>query len=155
MSISLLVFSLDSLRLGFPLAAVERIVRACEITPLPGAPALVTGAINLHGELVPVLDLRPRLGLARRGVVPEDHFLVVRIDDRSFAMLICESEGVLEFPADSLVPSSEVVEGLTQARGAIRLSDGLLLITDPEQFLDLDEMRVLALALNARAEHGA
>ncbi|MBW3551297.1 MAG: chemotaxis protein CheW [Proteobacteria bacterium] len=148
---SLLVFSLEALRLGFPLEAVERVVTACELTPLPGAPGPVAGAINLHGDLVPVLELRPRLGLAAREVCQFDHFLVVRIGERRFALLIGDTEGVVEFPTEALVPSGEVVEGLAHIRGAIRLPDGLLLVTDPDRFLDLDEMRALARALAAAA----
>lgn len=48
-SVQWVVFCLDATRLAVPLAAVERIVRAAEVTPLPLAPSMVIGVINVAG----------------------------------------------------------------------------------------------------------
>lgn len=152
-SISLLVFTVDSLRLGLSLEAVDRVVCACEITPLPGAPELVVGAINLQGEVIPVLDLRQRLLLPRRPIDVDDQFLLVRADERRYALIVDETDGVHEFPTHMVVPAGEVAEGLVQIQGLVRLPDGLLLIEDPQQFLDVAGMQRLAQALSVEAGH--
>ena len=58
----LVVFTLAGQQLALPLAAVERIVRVVDVTPVPDAPPVVLGVINVQGRVVPVLDLRVWFG---------------------------------------------------------------------------------------------
>ena len=60
----ILVFALDEPRYALPLSAVERVVRAVEITPLPNAPAIIQGAINVQGAIIPVVNIRESFSLA-------------------------------------------------------------------------------------------
>lgn len=58
------VFRLDKEEFGVPIESVQEIVRVPEmLTHLPKAPAFVEGVINLRGAVLPVIDLRRRLGL--------------------------------------------------------------------------------------------
>jgi purine-binding chemotaxis protein CheW len=58
------VFRLDKEEYGVPIASVQEIVRVPdELTKVPKAPAFVEGVINLRGSVLPVIDLRLRLGL--------------------------------------------------------------------------------------------
>jgi purine-binding chemotaxis protein CheW len=54
----LVVFTLDDMQCALSLSKVERIERAVEISPLPMAPEIVLGIINIKGKIVPVVDLR-------------------------------------------------------------------------------------------------
>ncbi len=58
----LVVFRLDEQRYAIPLAAVERIVRAVEVTALPEGPEIVLGVIDMEGRIRPVLDTRGKSG---------------------------------------------------------------------------------------------
>ncbi|MCV2361989.1 chemotaxis protein CheW [Paucibacter sp. DJ1R-11] len=59
------VFRLGSEEFGVPIDSVQEIVRVPDLlTHVPKAPASVEGVINLRGTVLPVLDLRRRLGLA-------------------------------------------------------------------------------------------
>ena len=77
------VFSLDAGRYALPLATVERIVRAVEVTRLPSAPPIILGAIDVQGRVLPVFNIRRRFGLPERDIGPSDHFLIARSADRS------------------------------------------------------------------------
>jgi purine-binding chemotaxis protein CheW len=153
-SISLFVFVVDSLRMGLPLQSVVKAVPACELTPLPEAPMLVVGAFNLHGQAIAVLDLRRRLGLLERPIGLDDYLLIIDVHRRRIALLIDEPEGVLECPADALVPGTALAEGAPRTPGLIALNDGLLLVEEPAQFLDTSDMARLDRALAAGAGHG-
>ncbi len=74
-------FWLDGHRFGLELSAVERVVRMVEITPLPNAPAIVMGAINVEGRIIPVVDIRARLGLPQRAVRPSDALILARLQN--------------------------------------------------------------------------
>lgn len=62
------VLMLDDIRYAVALTSVERVVRAVEITPLPNAPDIVLGVINVQGRVVPVVDIRKRFRLPARAI---------------------------------------------------------------------------------------
>ncbi len=141
--IQLVVFRLGEQRYALPLAAVERIVRAVEVTPLPGAPAIVLGAIDVEGRVLPVLNLWRRFLLPEREVSPVDQFLIAWTDRRMVALVMDEAQGVIEREQSAVIGSDRIVPGLEQFQGVVKLDDGLVLIHDLEKFLSLDEVRTL------------
>lgn len=143
----LLVVNVDALRVGIPLDAVARVEHACEVTPLPGAPDAVLGVVNLRGRVAAVVDLRRRLGLASRPLDPADSFVFVDLPQQLFALPVDDLEGVAEALEADLVPAGKLVEGHSHVKGIVRTRDGLLLIDDPEQFLDVKDMSRLRNAL--------
>ncbi|MBF8302857.1 MAG: cheW40H-4 [Candidatus Dadabacteria bacterium] len=56
----LVVLTLDEQRYALHLSAVERIVRVVEVTPLPKAPEIVLGVVNVQGQIIPVINIRKR-----------------------------------------------------------------------------------------------
>src|ERR1700753_1163841 len=58
-----LTFVLGGNAYGIPILKVREIIRLLEITPIPRMPDYVRGVINLRGKIVPVIDLRMKLGL--------------------------------------------------------------------------------------------
>lgn len=149
------VFRLDANRCALPLQVVERIVRAVEVTPLPLAPPVVLGAIDVGGHVLPVFNLRHRFRLPERPLDPADHFILARTSDRTVALVIDNALGVIEQPTSAIVNSAHLVPQLAHIRGVIALPDGLLFIQDLQQFLSPDESAALDLALLSEAESHA
>ena len=147
--VELLVFRLDDQRYALRLGAGERFVRAVEVTPLPGAPAIVLGAIDVGGSVLPVLSLRRRFGLLEREIGVTDQFLIARTSSRAVALVVDEALGVIAVPADVVIGGGRIVPGLEHVQGVVALDDGLVLIHDLATCLSLDEERVLARALDA------
>lgn len=147
-SVQLVVFRLDEQRYALSLAAVERIVRAAELTLLPNAPSIVLGAIDVQGRVLPVLDIRRRFGLRDRELSPADQFLIARTAPRAVVLVVDEAQGVIERSQDEIIGSAQIAPGLEQFQGVVRLDDGLVLIHDLDKFLSLDEARALDEAIN-------
>jgi purine-binding chemotaxis protein CheW len=145
------VFCLGESRYALPLAAVDRIVRAVHVTPVPQAPDIVLGAIDVQGSVLPVFDIRRRFGLPDRTVDPADHFLIARTARRTVVLVIDAVQGVLEHAATAVTEAVNIARGLEHIRGIIQLDDGLVLIHDLEHFLSPDETRVLDEAMSRRA----
>lgn len=154
-NVLLLVFRLGAQRYALPLEAVERIVRAVEVTPLPGAPAMVLGAIDVQGTVLPVLSIRRRFGLAQPEIGPGDQFVLARTAHRPVALMIDEAQGVIEHPAGEIIDPVQIAPGAGQFRGVVKLEDGLVLIHDLENFLSLDEASALDEAMAQEAAHGS
>ena len=143
----LVIFRLNGQRYALPLTVVERIIQAVEVTPLPGAPAVVLGAINVAGCVLPVLNIRRRFFLPEREVVPSDHFLIARTARHTLALVIDEVHGVIEHEPSAVIGADRMVPGLEQFQGVVKLDDGLVLIHDLEKFLSLDEAHALDTAM--------
>jgi purine-binding chemotaxis protein CheW len=84
----LVVFLLEGQRYALRLAAVERVVRAVEITPLPQAPEIVLGMINVEGRIVPVVNMRNRFGRPERAIELSDQFIIARTSRRAVALVV-------------------------------------------------------------------
>jgi purine-binding chemotaxis protein CheW len=147
------VFGLDSGRYALPLAVVERIVRAAYVTPLPLAPPVVLGVIDVEGHVRPVFNLRRKFRLPERTVDPADQFLIARTAQRTVVLVIDAAHGVLERPAAAMIDAAHIAPTLGHIRGVIPLEDGLVLIHDLEVFLSPDEALALDEAMNQDAPH--
>lgn len=153
--VQLVVFRLDAQRYALPLAVVGRIVRAVEVTPLPEAPAIVLGVIDVEGRILPVLNIRRRFGLAEKEITSSDQFLIAQTAQRAVVLVIDEAQGVIERPLVELVSATGIVPGLGQIQGVVKLEDGMALVHDLEKFLSLDEAHQLDKAISEEVAHGA
>jgi len=147
------VFGLDAGRYALPLAVVERIVRAVHVTPLPRAPAVVLGVIDVEGHVLPVFSLRHRLRLPERSIGPADQFLIARTARRTVVLVIDAAHSVLEHPAAATFDAAHIVPTLEHIRSVIPLEDGLVLIHDLEVFLSPEEAHALDEAMNPDNPH--
>src|SRR5438128_1248711 len=91
-------FTLDGLYCGLEAPYVQEILEQQTIVPVPLAPPMVSGLINLRGQIVTALDLRRRMGMPDRaaGVVPA--VIVVRTHDGALSLLVDEDGDVLAVP---------------------------------------------------------
>jgi len=80
--LDILIFEVDGQLHGVAAADVQELLPALTIAPLPWAPAGVEGVINLRGAVVPVLDVRRRLGMPAKELALADHFIVVGRQNR-------------------------------------------------------------------------
>lgn len=145
--ITLVVFDVERQRYALPLHDVERVLPMVAVSPLPKAPAVAIGVINLHGKIIPVLDVRRRFGLPSRDYGLTAHLLVARTVRRIVALPVDEVLGVRNVATDTVTPPDGVLPGIGHVAGIAALADGLLFIHDLETFLSLDEERRLTDAM--------
>ena len=143
------VFTLDDRRYGIALSAVERVVRMVDVTPLPQAPAIVLGVVNLRGRVIPVLDLRRRFRLPERSIALADQLVIARTARRAVALAVDAATGVIEYAERQAVAARDIVPGVDYTEGVVKLADGLLLIHDLDKFLSLEEETALDRAIES------
>ncbi len=146
-SIRLVLLTVDVQTYALHLEAVDRVLRMVEVTPLPGAPDAVEGVINIRGEVVPVVSIRRRLGLAERAAGAADSLVIARARTRRLAIIAESVLGVLERPADAVVSTGDIARGIQHIEGVLKTSDGLVLIHDLDRFFSAEEEQSLNLAL--------
>lgn len=146
-----LLFTIDSASYGIAADAVGEMVRAVAVAPLPGAPAAVSGIIDVRGSVVPVFDMRVRFGAPHRPVAPEDHFILVRATGRTVALHVDAVVELIEIDASAIATASAELPSTPHIAGVALLPDGLALIHDVDTFLSAAENETLATALTASA----
>jgi len=104
----LLVFALDGSPYALPVERIREIVRHRPITPVPRLPAEVLGVISLRGQVLQVIDPRPRLGLPAASPGVSSRIVVAHDGEGRVA-------GILVDSVEEVVMASE--EGLRDARG--------------------------------------
>lgn len=146
-STPLVRFSLDQQRYALHLSAVERVVLAAEVTPLPKAPEIVLGVLNAGGRIVPVFNIRRRFRLPEREIDLRDQFILAHTGRRPVALVVDSVTGIAEVAEEQVTAADRILPGLEQVEGVARLEDGLMLIHDLGKFLSLDEEKKLDAAL--------
>lgn len=128
-------FSLAGNYFGVRVEAVQEILRMQQMTPVPLAPSVVSGLINLRGQIVTAIDLRRRLEIRDRepGEVPVN--VVVRSADGIMSLLVDEIGDVVEVSDETFEPPPETLS--TQARSMVRgvhkLSQRLMHVLDTDK----------------------
>jgi purine-binding chemotaxis protein CheW len=115
-----LVVEIGRRHYGLPAADVVELLRAVTCVPLARAPEWIEGVFSLRGTVVPVVDLRPRLGLPARAAEPSDHLIVVRTWDRLVALRVDRALQLAE---------PDAVDG-TGVAAVARLRDELIPLLD-------------------------
>lgn len=154
-STDVLVFALAARRYAVDVAVVREVVRAVSILPLPGAPPIVEGLIDLRGTLVPVLDVRARFGLPPKPIEHTDLFVVAESQRRLVALHVDDVDGVLRLDPASVDVLTPAEVGASLVAGVARTVEGLLVVHDLDAFLSLAEQRALMVALASAAPPGA
>lgn len=122
----------DGLRYGLDAEQVVEILTDHTITPLPCVPNYVQGVINLRGQIIPVIDLRLRLGKMPQ----DDHcIMVVNVDNEQISILVDGVEKMVDVAKSAILPvptqsSQKMVSGMCS------LPDGgTMLILDCDMLL--------------------
>lgn len=144
-------FLLDEQRYALPLGAVERIVRAVHVTKIPESPAIVFGIINVGGDVVPVIDLRKRLGLRDRPMRPDDRLILADTPRWRIALWVDSVSGVFERQGSDVVPSGKLFPGIGGISGTANLDGDIIQIYDLEKCLSIDEESFLGEVIDAQS----
>jgi len=144
-------FLLDGTLYALRLETVERVVPAANLTPLPGAPAVVLGLLDFEGRIVPVVDIRARFRLPVREMGVEDFIIIAKTSRKTLGILVDAPGEVINVAEADIDRGTGVLLGSDYIEGVVRLDIGLVLIHDLESFLSLEEEKSIA---GAMAEMG-
>jgi len=145
--LQLVVFLIEEQRHALALHTVERVVQMVAVSPLPEAPPIALGVIDVHGAILPVFDLRVRFAFPRREYGVGAHLLLVRTAQRRMALATDQVVGVTEVEGDGVMPPDAAAVGPRGLAGIVALPDGLVFIHDLDRFLSLDEQQRVTRAL--------
>ncbi len=135
-------FHLDGLLFGVELQGVQEVFVPLEMTRVPLAPPVVSGLINLRGQLVTALDLRRRLELEPRPEAMRSMNVVVRTDDGVVSLLVDEIGDVVQVDDTTFEAPPETLQGSVRDMilGVHKLKGRLLHVLDTRKACEINEM---------------
>jgi purine-binding chemotaxis protein CheW len=124
---------------GVDVLQVQEVLRAQQMSPVPQAPDVIEGLINLRGQIVTAIDMRRRLELEPRGGDKAPMNMVVRTSDGAVSLLVDEIGDVLDMDAATYEQTPEGLDAAAREliRGVYKLKDRLLLVLDTEKAIEV------------------
>ncbi|TMF05367.1 MAG: chemotaxis protein CheW [Chloroflexi bacterium] len=121
---AVLLVRLGERQYGLPLAIVERVLPMAAVLQLPDSGEGLLGVLNLHGEILPVMDPHQRLGLARPVLAAEQRLVLLRSYTR-FLLWVDEVEEVVDVTSEALseVPVQHTSPTITRV---LRLGESIV-----------------------------
>jgi purine-binding chemotaxis protein CheW len=140
-SLHLVTFALGREEYGIPVGQVREVIRVAEITRVPQALGHVRGVTNLRGRILPVIEIRSRLGLEPAVVSPRSRIVVVEVHDRVLGILVDAVLQVAKVPAETVTPPPEEVLSpqTDHISGVARWGSRLIILLDLAKALPLRE----------------
>lgn len=149
-------FTLGGDEYAVEIQKVREVINFHELTPLPKAPSFVKGIINLRGEVIPVIDLRDKLGLAREAYSVLTNLIIVEIGRKAVGVVVDEVRHVIRLDPAEVAPSPPFIGGLSgkYVSGVAKLGERLVVVLDMERILSASELIALRSLPTAVPEEG-
>jgi len=133
-------FYINNIFFGVEVTKVQEIIKYHEMTTVPLANSVISGLINLRGQIVIAIDLRKRLELPEMEKLKSQMNVVISRNDGALSLLVDEIGDVAELSEEEFEVPPENMRGIAHQLicGAYKLKDKLLLILDIEKVLDIE-----------------
>jgi len=141
-----LIFTLGKDTYGVPILKIQNIERNLDITPVPGTLSFVKGITNLRGKIIPVLDLKERLGIGEAEITGRTCIIIVNVKKEAGM----HTNGVMVDDVSNVEDISEtVIEAVPKYHntqidqefmsGIAKVSDRVIILLDIQRILEMSE----------------
>jgi purine-binding chemotaxis protein CheW len=144
--LQLVSFMIQNEEFAIDILFVQEINRMLQITKVPNAPAFVSGVVNLRGRVIPVIDLRTKLGMEVKEHDKNTRIVVVEVKEKTVGFIVDAVKEVLRIPASITEPPPELVIGINSEfiMAVGKLEDRLITLIDIEKILSNSEAKSLS-----------
>jgi purine-binding chemotaxis protein CheW len=118
---------------------IKEIIKPRAVTEVPRAPAFVPGVLSLRGIIIPVFNMRLRLGLPMVEKSARERIIVLKKSEEFFGILVDEVTQVVRIPAASIEKPPAVLDDIDRdfVSGIGRFDGQMLIVLNQEKILDL------------------
>ncbi len=137
--LQLVSFKIGEEEFGVDILKVQEINRMIEVTRVPNAPDYVEGVVNLRGKVIPIVDLRKRLGMLSKEKDKNTRIIIVELSGKTVGFVVDAVREVLRIPKSVTEPPPSLTSGIMNAEyitAVGKLDDRLLTLLDLEKVLN-------------------
>jgi purine-binding chemotaxis protein CheW len=127
-----LIFSVDTIDFGIDIGLVQEIIKLQPVSKIPNALPFCSGIINIRGTIVPVLDMRIKLGFPSRDYDERACIIVILLESELVGAIVDAVQDVIHISAQSLIDSPALSAGQLNYTTKIASIDGKI-----KQLLDV------------------
>ena len=160
-SIQVVTFSLENRAnnkredYAIPIEQVKEIRTLEEITKVPKAKSFVKGIMNLRGLIIPVIDVKDKLGFGSTDLSNQSkqRILVAEVKDSLYGLLVDDVDQVLRIPSKDIGPAPPgAFESLNYVKGIAKISEKLIVLIDVLPLISGEQIESDELTKNAQNE---
>ena len=143
--LQLVSFKIGDEEFGVDILSVQEINRMSQITKVPNTSDFIEGVINLRGRVIPVMDLRVKLGMPRKEHGKNTRIVVVELRGQTIGFIVDEVSEVLRISKDITEAPPEMVGGMNSdyITSIGKLEDRLLILLDLEKIVSSSDLNKL------------
>jgi purine-binding chemotaxis protein CheW len=137
-----LTFTLGGEEYGVEILKVQEIKGYAAVTPIPSTPPEIKGVMNLRGTVIPVVDLRMKLGMAEAAYTPFTVIVVVTVGTKVLGLVVDAVSDVLNIPGADIQPAPDF-GGEVNARfisGLAKAAETLVVLLDLDEILGSQDL---------------
>lgn len=137
-----LAFTLGGEEYGINILRVQEIRGYEPVTRIANAPDFIKGVVNLRGTIVPIVDMRIKLGLGSPTYDPLTVVIILNIAGRVVGMVVDSVSDVTTLSAEQLKPAPEINTSFDNdfLIGLGTLGDRMLILVDIDKLMSSTEM---------------
>lgn len=129
-----LIFTVDDLKIGINAEQVVEIMNAYTVTYLPMMPLYIQGIFNMRGQIIPIMNIRLRLGKPPKD--GKELLIVLNYNNNQLGIQVDSVELMLDIPVESIVPiPSQSAQKLVSGMCTLPDGSGTMLVLDCEQLI--------------------
>lgn len=129
-----LIFVVDNLRIGLNAEYVVEIMNSYTVTYLPMMPEYIRGVFNMRGQIIPIMDIRARLG--KMPLDRESLLIVLNYDNMQLGILVDAVVLMLDIPNELIMPiPAQSAQKLVSGMCSLPDGAGTMLVLDCNQLV--------------------
>lgn len=125
---------------GINIMDIKEIIKQRVVTEVPRTPAFVSGILSLRGTIIPIIDMRIRLGLDRSEQNGKERVIVVKSNHSFSGLLVDEVIQVVRVNTDDFEVAPPVLDSIDRdfVSGIGRSDEQLIIIVNVENITDIN-----------------
>lgn len=146
-----LSFWADRQRFAVPIREVRQIIRMQQIVEVPDYPAYARGIINLRGDIIPIIDVRMRLGKPEVPYNDRTCIIIIDVEGHQYGIVVDQVSEVMEIAKNqfSQPPRMGGVSVNEYLNGIAKIEDKVVMALDCSKLLKETEYQALVSAAEA------
>lgn len=143
--LQLVTFNLGEEQFAVDILKVQEINRMTAITKIPGSPYEVEGIVNLRGKVIPIVNLRKKIGLPAKENDEHSRIIIMDIQGTNMGLIVDAVDEVLRIPASIVESSPTVSMGISSGliKGIAKLEDRLIVLIDLQSLFGIEDIALM------------
>ncbi len=139
--IQVVSFLVNEMNYAIDIDRIHEIIYFKKATPLPQAPPFIEGVLDLRGTVVPIIDLKKKMGMTSDITTPSSHILIVKLLNNISGVIVDEVKEVLHLDENKIQAPQKIHKGpgSRYLTGVCKVGERLVFLLNLDALLTSDE----------------